>query len=703
MKWQYVPIIILAMAQVVRAQDPIPKDSVTQLAEIILIDSISNKRKAWGITPSRKVIARDMQNYGPVDFTGPLNQVSGIFMSSGALNTNRIAIRGIGARTPYGTDKLMLYYNEIPVTNGTGISTIEAFDLENIGALEVIKGPKGTEYGAALGGTLVLEPERQRGLGTRITEHFSLGSYGLFKNLLGISHTGEKVSLNLKYGRLETDGYRENSRFERNGLLLDLGLPLGPSTLVSLVVNHIDYTAQIPSSLGLTAFHENPRQAAPTWQAAQGYENNDITIVGLGVTQRLGTYIKNTTTLFYNYQDHYEPRPFNILDSYTNSYGARTKFEGSQDKPFGAMQYVVGAEFFGDEYHWGLFENRYRENDGNGSLQGERLGDNLEFRRRYNIFGSITYPLSHKFNAQLGLALHNTHYDYRDHFLLGAENRSASRKFGTIVLPNLTLEYIPIAPIKLYANISRGYSDPGLEETLTPDGAINPDIGREKGMNYEFGGLASFPKIGLDIDLALYQMDIHDLLVAQRVGEDQYIGRNAGKTRHQGIDLDLRYSVPRLGRFSLSPFLSYTFSKHRFKDFVDGGNDYSGNPVTGVPPNRLVGGIQLRENAGVYWNVTMKYVDAVPLTDADTVHSDAYTLVDTRIGYAKTFFGQFETDITFGINNLGDRLYARSFVINAIGFGGSEPRYYYPGNGRNYYFGLHLRYRFAQSPPTQAL
>ncbi|MGS0526011.1 hypothetical protein ACU8V7_13385 [Zobellia nedashkovskayae] len=50
-----------------------------------------------------------------------INQIPGVFVLSGALNTNKITIRGIGARSQFGTDKLQLYYNDIPLTNGTSI------------------------------------------------------------------------------------------------------------------------------------------------------------------------------------------------------------------------------------------------------------------------------------------------------------------------------------------------------------------------------------------------------------------------------------------------------------------------------------------------------------------------------------------------------------------------------------------------------
>ena len=43
-----------------------------------------------------------------------LNRVSGVFMQSGALNTNRITIRGVGSRNLFGTSKIRAYFKDIP-------------------------------------------------------------------------------------------------------------------------------------------------------------------------------------------------------------------------------------------------------------------------------------------------------------------------------------------------------------------------------------------------------------------------------------------------------------------------------------------------------------------------------------------------------------------------------------------------------------
>ncbi len=674
------------------AQKTILNDSITQLEEVILSDSLKSKQ-ATGIVSSKVIGAKVFQNSSPVEMVSSLNQISGVYVLSGALNTNRITIRGVGARTPFGTDKIRLYFNEIPVTNGTGFSTIEAYDLENMNSIEVIKGPKGTAFGANMGGTIILNPKEALLESTTLRNNFTLGSYGLIKNSLGFTHTDDKLSLELRYGHMAIDGYRDNNRYERDGILLNTAYTINRKSKIAFLLNYIDYTAQIASSLNQSAYDEDPTQAAFTWNAAKGYEANIYTLAGLSFSHAFDQKLSNTTSVFYTYLDHYEARPFNILDEFTNGYGFRTRFLGDFKIKEKAAQYSFGAELYKDNYNWGTFENLYEDNNGNGSLQGNALSDNQEFRTQFNAFGTLTLPFASYFTAQLGLNINKTKYDFRDIFNTGTTNTSGKRSFDLIFLPSLNLNYTFYPKQSIYLNISRGYSNPSLEETLTPEGVINPDIAQETGTNYELGSQLSLDNNNLKIEVALYRMAIKNLLVAQRIGEDEFIGKNAGSTKHQGIELDMNYKLTLAPKFQVTPFLGYSYSNHKFVEFIDQENDYSGNPLTGIPKHRFNSGVQMQWRNGLYWNTTYQYVGAIPLTDANTLSSTSYNLLNTRIGFKRQLSHTITIGLDFGINNLTDTQYAQSVLINASSFGGNAPRYFYPGNDRNYYGGLLLNYR----------
>src|SRR5690606_5515959 len=170
------------------------KDSITRLEEVILLDS-SRTKAALGIVPSTQIGPKVFQNYSPADIVSPLNQIPGVYILSGAISTNRVTIRGVGARTPYGSDKVRLYFDGIPVTDGTVFSSLENFDPENLNSIEVIKGPKGTGYGTNLGGAILLNPkEAQKGT-LDLSNNLTLGSYILFKDNISVGHNDNGFAL----------------------------------------------------------------------------------------------------------------------------------------------------------------------------------------------------------------------------------------------------------------------------------------------------------------------------------------------------------------------------------------------------------------------------------------------------------------------------------------------------------------------------
>lgn len=668
-----------------------PQDSIIALEEVIL-QLEPAKVSPLGDVPSEVLTENAIAVQNPVDFAGTLNLVPGVFFLSGALNTNRITIRGVGARTPFGTDKLRMYFNDIPVTNGTGFSTLEAYDLENLNRIRVIKGPKSGAYGGALGGALLLRTDPRAAEGTTLRNRTVIGSFGLFKNHLSLTHRDSLWSAEIRYNRLNTEGYRENNAFDRDGLLVNLGYQAGKAHRLNLLANYIDYTAQIPSSLSRDAFEEDPTQAAFTWAQARGFEANKYLLAGLSDQIQLGRNLEHTTSIFATYLDHYEPRPFNILDETTFGFGFRSVLRGSVPVASRALGFEIGAELYKDQYNWGTFENLYEENEGAGSLQGERLSRNREFRDQLQLFTSLRWPLSESLSATAGLALNQTAYDYRDLSGDGTANRSAVRDFDPILLPSITLRQEGKTGNFAYLNVSRGFSNPSLEESLSPDGLVNPEIGQEKGMNYELGGRWLLLGGSLQLGGAAYWMEIRDLLVADRVGQDQFIGRNAGRTRHRGLEFSAEYLWRPGELLRVTPFFSYTLNDHVFREFVDEGEDYSGNPLTGVPRNRVYAGFRMASDAGWYFNGTFQYVDPIPLTDANSLSSDAYHLLGVQAGYTFSLLPGLRARAEFGVNNLTDEAYAASVLINAVGFGGSDPRYFYPGNARNYYAGIVLVY-----------
>lgn len=635
----------------------------------------------------------DIQRNNLSDITPVLNTIPGVLMQSGGINTNRISIRGIGARTPYGTNKIRAFYGSIPLTSGDSETTIEDIDLEVINQIEVIKGPLSSLYGAGLGGAILLDPKFATTLGSRAAISSTHGSYGLMKNSVMYGLNARAASLNVSYHKLATDGYRDNSAYNREGITIAGDLFRKQDSRLTYFGNYTYLKAYIPSSITKEAFENNPRAAAPTWAASRGYEQYDSYLGGLAYDWIPVKGIKNSTSVFINIKENYEPRPFDILTQNTIAYGARTQFTGSLNLGRIKPQFVAGMEYFRDGFKGSTFANLYEDNNGQGSLQGGRLTGTEQDRNFVNAFAQLRLAFTRHLEIQAGVNYNKTQFDLDNTFPANATS-SEKYSYNAIWSPQLSLLYKPSQLQTLYISASRGFSLPSIEETLTAEGTINQNIKPENGYNFELGGKFYFINKTLFAEFSIYHMQIKDLLVAQRVGDDQYIGVNAGETTHQGVELALNYDWRINTSLTLQPYISASFGNYEFETFNNNGVDFSGNDLTGVPDNKVNSGIRLSSASGLYILADYYFVDKLPLNDANSLYNDSYNLLNMKAGYRFTILEGFTIHIAAGVNNVTNTHYASMVLVNATGFNGASPRYYYPGQPVNYYANASFSYTF---------
>ncbi|MEQ8240659.1 MAG: TonB-dependent receptor [Cyclobacteriaceae bacterium] len=609
-----------------------------------------------------------------------LNSISGVYMHSGALNTNRITIRGIGARTPFSTNKLRAYYGQIPLTDGVGETTIEDIDLNNWGHATILKGPVSSTYGSGLGGVLLIEPEKIEKGHNSIKISNDFGSFGLRKHgIIGEVSKGN-TSLALGVSNQKSEGYRNNNQFDRYNICQRGVIQFGKNNLEWLGLM-VDQFAEIPSSISQQDYLNDPEKAAFTWGASQGFEDYRKYLFGVTWSQYFNPDLDLKTTIYLNHRKNDEARPFNILDEKVFGIGARSAFFLSLKKS--SIQF--GAEVFTDNYHWMTYENLYEDTNGQGSLRGSLLTDNVERRGYFNLFSEYDYRFSEDFKLNLGLSASQTAYQQEKDFPV---QEKTDYSYSLQVSPKVGFEYKPKQNFKLFGIVSRGFSPPSLEETLTPNGNINPDIMPEVGWNYEIGSQGNFFKRRVDLDLSIYLMQIKNLLVSRRTGLDQYIGINAGKTRHAGVEGGLQVKLIRQSNLSLDLNATFSFNNFKFIDFVDEENDYTGNQLTGVPEEKSSNQLTLRYSAFTF-GVSHLYISEIPITDGNDVYTDPYHLFDLSLSYDNAW-KKLKYRVGYRMNNVFNESYASMIAVNAQGFGNSAPRYYYPGLPTNHQISINI-------------
>ncbi|TRX65914.1 TonB-dependent receptor [Carboxylicivirga sp. M1479] len=600
-----------------------------------------------------------------------LNSLPGVLMQQGTFNTSRITIRGIGSRTPYNSNRIKVYWGDIPLTDGDGVSSIEDIGFNDIHSIMVLKGPSSALYGAGLGGVILINPWTIQNNGYKHSLQSEVGSYGTFSNLISTSLKGKKGHTWLNVNHLQTDGYRDNSEYKRYNITLKGKYQLGKSYLHYLY-NYRHLYGQIPSSLDSTDFYKQPTKAADSWAAIEGYEKSNRHILNVGLSSMLSPSVSHTINIFGITTSLDELRPFNRLDESKRSLGLRDKLT-YQSKLFNidggieAMLENNALSLFGVKEH----------------SKGERLSENKIQRNYFNVFGLINYLPNSRLSLQTGFNLNLTNYSNTNYFT----TQKTTHHYPLVFSPRAGASYQIFNHSNIYAALGHGFSPPSVEEAQMPDGSFNPDIKPEEGYHIDVGYRFVSKNNNTSAEITTYWMKMNNLLVTKRESEEVFYGVNAGATSHQGIEARLNHRVF-INANTLTFNASYTQSLNTFDDFTDDGVNYQNNHLPGIPEYSLF--IQTifttRSNT---LQVNYRHNGMQYLNDSNSKRYKAFGVLNAKLNHTVKW-NALKANIYLGANNLLNQHYASMLLINAPSFGNKPARYYYPGLPFNMYGGLSI-------------
>ena len=666
------------------AQDP-PEDTVA-LQDVTI--SVLPFREQYAEVPGGIVIlSADRQVPGhTINASDLINLAPGVYMASGSYNTSRLVIRGVGSRTPYSSNRVRAYLDDIPLTSGDGITSLEDIDVTGIGSVEILKGPSSALYGSGLGGVVRLNsPYPQNEDFSALTSH-TIGSFLTARNGISAGYKNARLAVNGGLARSYSAGYRENSNYKRNSAFFSARY-FGQRHSLSLTLNLADLTAEIPSSLSETDFLNRPHAAAANWLAVEGYEAYLRVLGGLKLETSISGRLTNLLVLFSTFRDPYESRPFNILDEKFRNVGFRETFRVDLD----ALHFQAGLEYFHEWADWQIYETT-------GGIQGMLLADHSERRQYLNTFLLSHWKPVEGLVIDAGLNLNLLDYRLSDNLAPGSANLSGRYRYAPVLSPRIGINYRYTEGHHVYISAGHGFSAPSLEETLLPEGTVNTELKPETGWNLEAGGRGSLLQGAIQYDATLYSVLLKNLLVTERTAEDIFTGVNAGSARNSGLEIMLRFSAARIrDAIPLDPEASigYTLSRNLFTDFTDEGIDYSGNKLPGIP-GQLLHATLSGHLRSFKVDMHYRYTGRQWMNDSNDEPYQGYHLINIQIGW-RIAPGRLPVELGFsgGIRNLFDTRYASMILVNAPSFGGNPPRPYYPGLPRQFHAGLTIRYRQA--------
>ncbi len=657
------------------------QDSTRVLDEVV-VAAYSSKSDVLNVPASVGVLTSSMLNrFSNASFVPTANTIPGVRMEERSPGSYRFSVRGSLLRSPFGVRNVKFYWNGLPLTDGGGNTYLNLLDFDAVGSMEIIKGPGASLYGAGTGGVVLLNsPARQN---TNDLQFSVLGgSYGLFRaQAAGTVHTGNQSKLALRLSGQRSDGYREQTQMHRLSAGLDWEYRIAPSDLLTITALASNLHYGTPGGLTLTQFLENPRQARPATATLPGAIDAKAAVTNntFYSATRLEHVWNNawttTTGLFLGLTQFNNPTIRNYEARSETNWGGRTETEYVWNEAKSKLTF--GAEYQQFSSPLSVYQNNFGEK---GSLQEQ---DELNTAGGL-LFAQATLQLPARFLFTAGASLNFLKYDLLRTSV--TPTIAQQRNFDPQIFPRVALLNKLTDNMSLFASVSEGFSPPSLAEVRPSTGAFSNTLRPERGINYEAGWRGRLAGI-LTFDVARYYFRLRDAIVIQRNAEGAEYFVNAGGTRQNGWEAMLTFS-PNMGSSVVSDFdvtMSGAYNQFKFDDYVQDGNDFSGNKLTGVAPGFVAVQADVRLEKGWYLLSTLHYSDHTPLNDANTAYASAYWLLGGRLGY-QTNRNRWPLDLFAGVDNVLDEVYSLGNDLNAIG-----GRYYNAAPGRNFYVGIILR------------
>ena len=193
--------------------------------------------------------------------------------------------------------------------------------------------------------------------------------------------------------------------------------------------------------------------------------------------------------------------------------------------------------------------------------------------------------------------------------------------------------------------------------------------------SYEVGGWTALVQGKVYVDASLYRMDGTNEIISVQVEDGSYENRNAGQTRHTGIEYAMVYTPTR----ALSFRLGGTNARHEFIRFEDRGVVYDSNEMDRAPNWILNAEVTYRPSFIHGSRIALEWQHLGPyyMDFGNTITYEGYDLLHVRLGYQVRGI-----EIWANVENVTDALFAN--VASRSAFGDS----YNPGAARNVIFGV---------------
>ena len=578
----------------------------------------------------------------------------------------RISVRGMGARAPFGVRGMQVVLDGIPLTMPDGQTVLDVVESSVLRRTELLRSPASLFWGNGSGAVLFLSsaaaPEGARSV-SRLRAQALAGSFGQRRILVdGLLPFGPH-SVQFYASNHTQDGYRAYSFGVRRRAGASARFRTGSSSHIRVMAALALQDTEHPGSLTREQFETDPSMARPAFVEARAGKESLHAQAGAAFEReaRLGT-LRLTGYGVRRQLDN--PLTFAYIDLDRTAGGMRAALRRDR----GRIRWGVGAD--------GALQHDIRKNFNNArGLPGDEIGlDQVEDVASAGAFAYGGFQPVQNVQVLAGLRYGTVRVEMDDHLFTNGD-QSGNRLFSAWS-PMLGVSWRGSGWL-LFANYGTAFETPTTTELVNrPDmtGGFNPSLDPQIARGVEVGMRGALGA-HLFVDAAVFSMNVDGRLISfeNELGRDFF--RNAGKNTHRGIEGAVQWIPhPRWEAAFVAAVSRFVFREA----------DLNGNLLPGVPEQRFFGRVRTDQRS-FRVIVEAEAVSEYFTDDANTAVNDGYVVFDASLGHEGFAAGSVRIAPFVEVRNMLNVRYSGSVSINA--FGG---RYYEPAPGRAFLAGLQL-------------
>jgi iron complex outermembrane receptor protein len=244
--------------------------------------------------------------------------------------------------------------------------------------------------------------------------------------------------------------------------------------------------------------------------------------------------------------------------------------------------------------------------------------------RRWRLEGGIRLNITHEFRTTSTLDLES------GDLTSGSDDHNVVRPGGTAAI-SFTPWRQGADDFRLYANYRNTFKPAAVDFGLDTDASI---LEPETAASYELGAKSRLADGRIELELASFLMDFHNLVVSQTINDLPALV-NAGKQRFKGIEGSLVARLPHDTRV----YLSGSFHDARFTDYVsdfgDGPTQVAGNRLPASARWMFAAAAVYAPAKGVNAHARLQWIGDRYLDEVNTALAPSYATISAGLGYRR--------------------------------------------------------------------